>query len=94
MMDLANIWNGIYKPEKYRNKDLSDFFELDFTLLPHKLFEEVEFKNQANALRERFNLDHSHPSSVFLPKTGDMEANLPVDGLGIFFNQTWDVIRN
>lgn len=92
--DLQNIWQGIYKPEKYKSTALEDFFELDFVFLPHKKFEEAKFNEETKALRERFYLDTSHPKSIFLPRTDNTEPPLPIDGLSIFYSQTWDVIRN
>ena len=34
--DLLKIWSEIYKPEKYANSAPQDFFQFEYSMLPHK----------------------------------------------------------
>lgn len=58
-------------------------------MLPHKVFQEEQFNIKVDELKNRFN--KSAEDNVF-PKGEN--KNLPLDGLQIFIDQTWDVIRN
>lgn len=37
--DLARIWSEIYKPEKYANSKPSDFFDFEYSMMPHRNFQ-------------------------------------------------------
>lgn len=41
--DVQNIWAEIYKPEQFRDSKPSDFFHFEFSMIPHKIFEEEKF---------------------------------------------------
>jgi hypothetical protein len=49
--DVTNIWKDIYKPDEYKDSKPEDFFAFEFSLLPHKQFEEEKFYSEAKALR-------------------------------------------
>ena len=34
------IWAKIFKPDQYKDKKAEDFFDFDFCMLPHKIFQE------------------------------------------------------
>lgn len=34
--DLATIWNELIKPDQFKNSNVRDFFDLEFTSLPNK----------------------------------------------------------
>ncbi len=54
--DVKNIWNEIYKPEKYANSKPEDFFEFEFAMLPHKMYEPEAFQEKCGELRDRFSV--------------------------------------
>lgn len=59
-------------------------------MMPHKIFEEEKFFEKAKQLRSRFLL--TAPDTLFL---SDVEQkNVPMDGLPIFVERNWAVIRN
>lgn len=64
--DVSNIWNEIYKPEEYRNTKPRDFFDFEFCMLPHKIFEEEKFYEKCKELRGR--LDSKAKDTLF-PKS-------------------------
>lgn len=39
-VDIDTIWGKIYKPDKYKDKRAQDFFDIEFCMLPHKVFQE------------------------------------------------------
>jgi len=62
-------------------------------MIPHKIYEEERFHEKTKLLKGRFeNLDGSG-DSVYLPRQGE-DDNIPIDGLSVFIDQTWEVIRN
>ena len=87
--DIDNIWAKIFKPDEYKDKKASDFFDFDFTMLPHKVFQEEQFNLKVDALKVRF--DRTTENNIY-PK-GD-NKNLPIDGFQVFIDKTWDVIRH
>lgn len=86
--DLKQIWSEIYKPEKYANSQHSDFFSFEFAMMPHKIFQPDDFMAKATELRGRF--DEGAADTLFLTSS---DSNIPADGLPIFIDQTWQVIR-
>ena len=58
--------------------------------MPHKIFEEDRFYEKAKQLRERFEIDA--PDTLFLPDAE--QKNVPMDGMPIFIERNWAIIRN
>jgi hypothetical protein len=52
--DIANIWKDIYKLEEYKDSKPSDFFNFEFGMLPHKVYEEENFYEVCKLLKGRF----------------------------------------
>lgn len=86
--DINNIWNEIYKPEQYKNSKPSEFFDFEFYMLPHKIYEEEKFYEKAKELKGRFDIKASN--TLFPTQEG---KNTPMDGLSIFIDKTWEKIR-
>jgi len=57
-------------------------------MLPHKIFEEEKFYEKAKILRNRF--DVKATDTLFPVQDG---KNVPMDGLSIFIDKTWEKIR-
>ena len=57
--------------------------------MPHKIFQPDEFSAKAGELRGRFALDAA--DTLFL--TTPEDDGVPIDGLPVFVEQTWEVIR-
>ena len=87
--DLKQIWSEIYKPEQHENSKPEDFFSFEFAMMPHKIFQPDEFSAKAGELRGRFALDAA--DTLFL--TTPEDDGVPIDGLPVFVEQTWEVIR-
>lgn len=52
--DLDKIWAEIYKPEKFANSKPSDFFQFEYCMMPHKMYQEEQFYEKAKELKGRF----------------------------------------
>ncbi|GIQ88126.1 plant root hair defective 3 protein, partial [Kipferlia bialata] len=104
--DLEKIWASISKPEDYAAAQLSDFFDLDFTSLPHIndsfdldftslpliKYEAQMFDEQVLALRDRFT-DKDHSQYIFKEEYS-ASRSVPVDGLSLYASGIWDVIQD
>ena len=55
--DINNIWKEIYKPEEYKDSKPQEFFDFDFFMLPHKIYEEQKFYEKCEELKERFSIN-------------------------------------
>ena len=78
---LDKIWTAIYKADKYKESTLEDFFVFDFEFLPHKEYDEEEFYERGNKLRERFGKKPTEPDALFLPRDEEHDPPVPIDGL-------------
>jgi len=58
-------------------------------MMPHKIFQPDDFLAKTQELRGRFSLQAE--DSLFLANA--TETNVPADGLPVFVDQTWKVIR-
>ena len=86
--DVNNIWDDIYKPEQYKNSKPTDFFHFEYFMLPHKIYENDKFVEKCHQLRARFSVgvqDTLFPSND--------SKNVPIDGLALFVNSTWEKIK-
>ena len=88
--DLNKIWEEIYKPEQHANSKPEDFFTFEFAMFPHKIYLPDDFAAKATELRNRFSVDAA--DTLFLPTP--MDDGVPIDGLPVFVEKTWDVIRD
>ena len=61
--DIANIWAKIYKPDKFKDKKAEDFFDFEFSMLPHKVYQEEQFDQKVNELKTRFTINSDN--SIF-----------------------------
>ena len=89
--DIKKLWSEIYKPEQYKDSQAEDFFDFAFEFMPNKVWLEDKFIEKAGQLKERF----THASAeTLLPAQGQKGSTIPLDGLCMFLQQTWDVIKN
>jgi hypothetical protein len=59
-------------------------------MLPHKIFEEAKFYEECKNLKNRFS---TSASNTLFPNTGESK-NVPIDGLPVFIDKTWDKIKS
>lgn len=83
--DVNNIWNSISKPESAVGTDVTDFFDLDFFALPHKVLMPEPFMNAGLELKRRF-----HSNELFLK---EYNRGVAADGFAAYAESVWDTIR-
>lgn len=83
-IDIANIWSKIYKPDKFKDKLAEDFFDFEFSMLPHKVYQEDQFNEKVDLLKKRFCI--SAEDAIFPNKGSEAQHNVPMDGLQIFID--------
>lgn len=89
--DLDRIWASLSKPSNLADAKLTDFFDVMFTALPHKILQAREFDAGVDALRTRF-VDRADPNYVFQTQ---YHKRIPIDGLPHYLESVWDqVVQN
>lgn len=83
--DINNIWNTISKPEAAAGTPVTDYFDLDFFALPHKVLMENEFTAKGAELRRRF-----QENEVFLD---EYCRGVAADGFSEYARSVWETIR-
>ncbi|CEH16881.1 protein sey1 [Ceraceosorus bombacis] len=86
--DLGRIWDSLSKPEGLESSQITDFFDFDFTTLPHKVLQPDEFEKQVVQLRERF-VERNNAKFVFRP---EYHKRIPADGLPMYLGNIWEQV--
>lgn len=84
-IDVDNIWNSITKPDAAVGTPLTDYFDLDFYALPHKVYEAAQFKVAGAELQRRF-----HDNELFLP---EYSRGVAADDFATYADSVWETIR-
>ena len=83
--DMDRIWEAISKPSELKDRKLSDYFDLVFTTLPHKILVPEKFEQEVMNLRNRF-MDKTSPDYVFKPV---YHKRIPADGVAFYMEGVW-----
>lgn len=83
--DIERIWETLSKPPELKDRKLSDYFDLAFTALPHKILVPEKFEQEVAKLRSRF-VDKSSPDYVFKPL---YHKRIPADGVAFYMENIW-----
>lgn len=83
--DLLRLWEGLSKPSDLKDQRLSDYFDLEFTTLPHKLLVPDKFDADVQLLRKRF-VDKGSPDYLFKPA---YHKWIPADGVSFYMEGIW-----
>ena len=86
--DLNRIWDSLSKPDELKDRQLSDYFDLSFTALPHKVLASDQFETEVRKLRARF-ADKSVDNYLFKPA---YHKRIPADGVAFYMENIW--VRN
>lgn len=86
--NVNDIWKEIYKDPKHQNTSPRDFFDFEYCMLPHKIYQKDDFIKEGLALRSRF--DPFNENTVF---PTSVPKNVPIDGLPLFIENIWKCIR-
>ncbi|KAI0268532.1 root hair defective 3 GTP-binding protein-domain-containing protein [Russula aff. rugulosa BPL654] len=86
--DLQRIWDALSKPPELQDRKLSDYFDLSFTALPHKILASDKFESDVRTLRGRFS-DKSRDDFVFKPA---YHKRIPADGVAFYMEGIWELL--
>ncbi|KAG6335255.1 hypothetical protein ID866_3830 [Astraeus odoratus] len=88
--DLTRIWDSLSKPSGLTQAQLSDYFDLAFTALPHKILESKKFEDEVAHLRERF-VDRTLDNYVF---KDIYHKRIPADGVAVYMENIWQQVQS
>ncbi|KAI0663447.1 root hair defective 3 GTP-binding protein [Cubamyces menziesii] len=88
--DMQKIWETLSKPPELKDKQLSDYFDLSFAALPHKILAADKFESDAKELSRRF-YDKSREDYVFSPL---YHKRIPADGVAFYMEGIWEQVQN
>ncbi|PXF46443.1 Protein SEY1 [Gracilariopsis chorda] len=83
--DLDNIWNTINKPPAAEGTPITDYFDLAFEALPHKIYCPKEFEQKVAELKVRF-----HEDGIF---KDEYSRGVAADGFSEYARSVWETIR-
>ncbi|KAL1411658.1 Dynamin-like GTPase that mediates homotypic ER fusion [Vanrija albida] len=86
--DMEKIWASLSKPPHLADTRLTDYFDLSFAALPHKILLPEKFEEAVVDLRKRFT-DRTRPDYVFQPA---YHKRIPADGVGFYMEGIWDQV--
>lgn len=98
--DLTRIWSSLAKPPGLENSQITDFFDFEFTALPHKILQPEKFIAESQTLRKRFRegvslgveaneLPEGEKEGIFLPA---YHRRIPADGFPMYAENIWNQI--
>ncbi|KAF5386149.1 hypothetical protein D9615_002595 [Tricholomella constricta] len=87
--DLTRIWENLAKPTELQDCNLSDYFDLAFTALPHKILSADKFESEVLNLRTRF-VNKSSADYLFKPA---YHKRIPADGVAFYMEGIWEQVQ-
>ncbi|THU96755.1 root hair defective 3 GTP-binding protein [Dendrothele bispora CBS 962.96] len=87
--DMHRIWESLSKPQELQDRQLSDYFDLAFTALPHKVLAADQFESEVRRLRSRF-VDKENPEYLFKPA---YHKRIPADGVAFYMENIWEQVQ-
>ncbi|KAJ6489560.1 RHD3/Sey1 [Mycena vitilis] len=87
--DLNRIWESLSKPTELQDRQLSDYFDLAFTALPHKVLAADKFEAEVINLRTRF-VNKDAPDFLFKPA---YHKRIPADGVAFYMEGIWEQVQ-
>ncbi|KAI0339858.1 root hair defective 3 GTP-binding protein [Trametopsis cervina] len=87
--DMHKIWDSLSKPDELKDRKLSDYFDLSFAALPHKILAADKFESSVQDLRKRFS-DKSRDDYVFKPA---YHKRIPADGVAFYMEGIWEQVQ-
>ncbi|KAH7927542.1 root hair defective 3 GTP-binding protein [Leucogyrophana mollusca] len=87
--DLTKIWESLAKPQELQDRQLSDYFDLAFTALPHKILAADQFESEIQQLRRRF-VDKERDDYLF---KSAYHKRIPADGVAFYMENIWEQVQ-
>ncbi|KAJ3854447.1 RHD3/Sey1 [Lentinula lateritia] len=88
--DLQRIWDSLSKPDELKDRQLTDYFDLGFTALPHKILATEQFELETRNLRGRF-VDKTKSDYLFKPT---YHKRIPADGVAFYMENIWEQVQS
>lgn len=88
--DLNRIWDSLSKPAGLEDRKLSDYFDMVFTTLPHKILVPEKFEAEVKTLRKRFT-DKESADYLFKPA---YHKRIPADGVYMYMENIWEQVQS
>ncbi|KZW00220.1 root hair defective 3 GTP-binding protein [Exidia glandulosa HHB12029] len=88
--DLLKIWDSIAKPEDLAHAQLTDYFDMSFTALSHKVLVPDKFEADVADLRRRF-ADREREDYLFKPA---YHKRIPADGVAHYMEGVWEQVQS
>ncbi|KAJ3997835.1 RHD3/Sey1 [Lentinula boryana] len=88
--DLQKIWDSLSKPAELKDRQLSDYFDLAFTALPHKILAADQFETETRNMRRRF-VDKTNSDYLFKPV---YHKRIPADGVAFYMENIWEQVQS
>ncbi|KAJ3744238.1 RHD3/Sey1 [Lentinula detonsa] len=88
--DLQKIWDSLSKPAELKDRQLSDYFDLAFTALPHKILAADQFEMETRNMRRRF-VDKTTSDYLFKPV---YHKRIPADGVAFYMDNIWEQVQS
>ncbi|KAJ7121271.1 RHD3/Sey1 [Mycena crocata] len=88
--DLGRIWESLSKPTELKDCQLSDYFDLAFTALPHKVLATDKFEAEVVNLRTRF-VEKDKADFLFKPA---YHKRIPADGVAFYMEGIWEQVQS
>lgn len=82
---MNKLWDSISKPSELQDRKLSDYFDLTYTTLPHKILVPDKFEQEIQDLRKRF-VDKDREDYLFKPA---YHKRIPADGVAFYMEGVW-----
>lgn len=86
--DLLKIWENLNKPAEVADLKFSDFFDLAFHTLSHKVLQNEKFVEDVKLLGNRF-IDQADEHFLFKPF---YHHDIPIEGWTMYAENCWDQI--
>lgn len=86
--DLLKIWDNLNKPADVAHLAFSDFFDLAFHTLAHKVLQNEKFSDDIRTLGNRF-VDSEDEGFLFKPY---YHHDIPIEGWTMYAENCWDQI--
>ncbi|TFY75052.1 hypothetical protein EWM64_g8959 [Hericium alpestre] len=87
--DINRIWESLSKPPELQDCQLSDYFDLSFTTLPHKVLAADKFEEEVQVLRKRFT-NKAQEDYMFKPA---YHKRIPADGVSFYMEGVWEQVQ-
>lgn len=88
--DLVKMWDNLSKPAELTSLEFSDFFDISFHTLGHKVLQPEKFIDDVRLLGDRV-VDRNEKEYIFKP---EYHHNIPIDGWTLYAANCWDQIDN